>query len=204
MTSSVSIIVTPATTRDLVTLADLREQLQFKPTDTADDIWLQKVISRTSLQIEQYCNRIFAQQGYQDSWGIVTGEQGAPLILAQAPIGASTLVTIDGTALTASDFTVDANAGLLYRATDPLAWQSTSTLVVSYNGGFTTIPVDIQMAALEMCVMEYRGRNRDPMLRERETPGLGRETYWVGPIPGQSLPGNLGPAFEPYRRGGVG
>jgi hypothetical protein len=200
----ITTVVTPATTRDLVVLADVREQLQIKPNDTAQDAWLAKVISRTSLLAERYTNRIFAQQGYQDTFGAVSGQQGAPLILAQAPADV-TLVTIDGTDLDgATDYLVDSEAGLVYRAGDPGYWQSATSIVVSYTGGFAEIPDDIQMAVIELCVMEYRGRTRDPMLRERETPGLGRESYWVGPVPGQTLPGDLGPTLDPYRRGGIG
>lgn len=204
MTAPATIVVTPAVTRDLVLLADVREQLQIKSNDTAQDAWIGKVISRTSLLAERYCNRIFAQQGYQDIFGVVNGQQGAPLILAQAPVSAVTViidtVSLDGT----TDYIIDSPAGLVYRTGDLNCWQSTDSLTVSYTGGFLPIPDDIQMAVIELCVMEYRGRTRDPMLRERETPGLGRETYWVGPVPGQTLPGDLGPTLDPYRRGGIG
>jgi hypothetical protein len=203
MRPSITTVVTPAVSRDLVTLADVREQLQIKPNDTAQDVWLAKVISRASRQAEQYCNRIFAQQGYQDLFGAVSGIKGAPLILSQAPAVVSG-VTVDGTALdSTSAYIVDSDAALVYNTADSL-WQSTSSILVAYTGGFTAVPDDVQMAAIEMCVMEYRSRTRDPMLRESETPGLGRQTFWVGPVPGQTLPGNLGPALEPYRRGGIG
>jgi hypothetical protein len=204
VTAPVTVVVTPAATRDLVLLADVREQLQIKSNDTAQDAWISKVISRTSMLAERYTNRIFAQQGYQDIFGVVNGQQGAPLILAQAPVSTVTVIvdgaTLDGT----TDYTIDGPSGLIYRSTDIGYWQSTASLTVSYTGGFLPIPDDIQMAVIELCVMEYRGRTRDPMLRERETPGLGRETYWVGPVPGQTLPGDLGPTLDPYRRGGIG
>jgi hypothetical protein len=204
MRPSITVVVTPAVTRDLVVLADVREQLQIRPNDTAQDAWLAKVISRVSRLAEQYCNRIFAQQGYQDIFGAVSGMQGHPLILAHAPVGV-TSITVDGAALSGdTDFIVDTQAGLVYRATDPGLWQSTSSIAVNYTGGFAPIPDDVTMAVIELCVMEFRGRTRDPMLRERETPGLGRETYWVGPVPGQTLPGDLGPTLDPYRRGGIG
>jgi hypothetical protein len=204
MTASITSVITPAVTRDLVVLDDVREQLQIRPNDTAQDVWLAKVISRVSRLAEQYCNRVFAQQGYQDIFGAVGGLQGQPLILAQAPVGI-TSVTVDGTSLSgATDYIVDIDAGLVYRAADPFLWQSTTSIYVAYTGGFALIPDDVQMAVIELCVMEFRGRTRDPMLRERETPGLGRETYWVGPVPGQTLPGDLGPTLDPYRRGGIG
>src|SRR4030095_17223525 len=68
MTPLYSTIVTPATDRNLVTLDDLREQLRVRPGDTANDAWYSKVIARSSLAAERYCNRIFAQQEYADTF----------------------------------------------------------------------------------------------------------------------------------------
>ena len=73
--------------------------------------------------------------------------------------------------------------------------------------GFEPVPDDVQQAVIELCVMEFRNRGRDPMLRERETPGLGRESYWVGPmpgLPGTQLPGDIATLLMPYRRGLIG
>ena len=53
---------------DLVTLADVKLELGI--TDTKNDAWLGKTISRVSLSIEKYCNRVFAVQTYEDKiWG---------------------------------------------------------------------------------------------------------------------------------------
>lgn len=196
----ITTVTAPAVSRDLIALADLREQLQIKATDTAQDVWLQKVITRTSRQTESYCNRIFAVQTYQDLFGVLYCEPEIPLILAQAPATVAS-VFVDGTALVAgTDYVVNVDVALVYRATDPRRWESTQSIAVSYSAGYSLIPDDVQKAVLEMCVMEYRGRTRDPMLRERETPGLGREMYWVGPVPGQSLPGDIGPLLQRYIR----
>lgn len=202
MNPFITTIVTPAADTDLVTLADVREQLQFRPNDTAQDTWLAKVITRTSQQAERYCGRIFAQQDYQDTFGIVNGD--GVLILGQAPVDV-TLVNIDSTDLAASDFIADVNAGLLYRATEPRCWVSTSSILVQYTAGFSPIPDDVQQAVIQLVVMAYRSRTRDPMLRERETPGLGRESFWIGPAPGENiLPGDIASLLNPYRREMIG
>lgn len=200
----ITTVVTPADDRDLVSLDDVREQLQFRANDTAQDAWLAKVITRSSQQTERYCNRIFAQQDYQDTFGIVSSDPGTPLMLGQAPVTV-TLVNIDATDLDATDWAADAEPGLLYRATEQRSWISTSAILVQYTGGFDPIPDDVQQAVIQLCVMAYRGRSRDPMLRERETPGLGREQYWVGPAPGENvLPGDIASLLNPYRRGMIG
>lgn len=203
MTPFITTVVTPAASRDLTTLADVREQLQFKATDTAQDVWIQKVITRTSLQAERYCNRVFVQQTYQDTFGMVSGSAGTPLLLGQAPADV-TLVTIDGVDLGATDFIADSEAGMLYRAT---GWTSSSSIVVQYSAGYSEIPDDVQLATILLCVMTYRARTRDPLLREKETPNLGREQYWVGHLPGGEqliLPGDIAALLNPYRRGLIG
>ena len=37
-----------------------------------------------------------------------------------------------------------------------------------------------------------------------ETPGLTRETFWIGPVPGANLPGDISTLLDPYRRGLIG
>lgn len=204
MTPYITTVVTPATSRDMTTLADVREQLQFRATDTAQDAWISKVITRCSQQTERYCNRIFVEQSYQDTFGSVWGNPSAPLILGQAPIK-TPVVTIDGSALDDTDFIADSDAGMLYRA--GANWSSQSSITVAYNAGFTEIPDDVQLAVILLCVMTYRARTRDPLLREKETPNLGREQYWVGHLPGGEqliLPGDIAALLNPYRRGLIG
>jgi hypothetical protein len=200
LTSSVT---TPADSRALVSLDDVREQLAIKSNDTAHDAWLTKVIARTSRQAERYCNRIFALQAYRDTFAAVSGS--GPLMSGQAPIDAVDSLAIDEAALAATDYTVDPLPGHLYRVSEPGRWIATNAIIVDYSAGFDPIPDDVQQAVIELCVMEYRGRGRDPMLRERDSPGLGREMYWVGGTPGGStLPGDIAGLLDPYCRGLIG
>jgi hypothetical protein len=200
-------ISTPAPDRTLVSLDDLREQLRIKSNDTANDVWLTKVIDRTSRQAERYCNRIFVVQTYLDTFrGGSGGTNSEPLILSQAPVDpVSLVVTLDGAALTAADLGLDQYAGLLYRLTEPMHWQSTTSLSVSYAAGFDPVPFDVQQAVLDLCTMDNAGRGRDPMLRATESPGLGRQEFWVGGVPGGSMiPQDIASLLNPYRRGLVG
>lgn len=202
-----STVVTPATDRALVTLDDLREQLRIKPNDTANDSWLTKVIGRTSRQAERYCNRVFVLQSYSDTFsGNTSADNGEPLILSQAPVDPATFtITIDGAVLVTTDYGLDQYAGLVYRLTEPMLWTSSVSLVVQYTAGFATIPDDVQQAVLDLCVMENSGRGRDPMLRAMETPGLGRQEFWVGGLPGGSMiPQDIAALLNPYRRGLIG
>jgi hypothetical protein len=200
-------IVTPAADRTLVTLADLREQLRIKPNDTANDAWLTKVIGRTSLQAERFCNRVFVQQGYSDTFrGAATAEMGEPLILSQAPVDPATFtITIDGAALVGTDYGLDQFAGLVYRISEPMRWISTTSLIVAYTAGYDPVPDDVQQAVLDLCTMDNSGRGRDPMLRATESPGLGRQEFWVGGLPGgATIPQDIAGLLNPYRRGLIG
>ncbi len=76
---------------------------------------------------------------------------------------------------------------------------------VLYDAGFAEIPADVQQAVLDLCTMESSARGRDPMLRATESPGLGRQEFWVGGVPGGSLiPQDIASLLNPYRRGMVG
>ena len=200
-------VVTPALERNLVSLDDLREQLRVRPGDVANDAWLTKVITRASLAAERYCNRIFALQTYLDTFaGNVTGLTGEPLMLSQAPVDPESLeVTLDGAGLVQGDFALEPLAGHLWRITDPRAWVVGAGLSVVYDAGFDVIPADVQQAVLDLCTMESSARGRDPMLRATESPGLGRQEFWVGGVPGGSLlPQDIASLLNPYRRGMVG
>ena len=207
MTPLYSTVVTPATERNLVTLDDLREQLRVRPGDTANDAWYTKVIARSSLAAERYCNRIFAKQGYLDTFrGGGTGQADEPLVLSMAPVDPETLeVTLDGAVMAAAGYALQPLPSHLWRVGSSTAWSNSAGLSVAYTAGFDPIPADVQQAVLDLCTMENAGRGRDPMLRATESPGLGRQEYWVGGVPGSSLlPQDIASLLNPYRRGMVG
>jgi len=202
-------VVTPATERKLVTLDDLREQLRVRPGDVANDAWYSKVIDRSSRAAERYCNRIFPLQGYLDTFVAgASGAAGEPLILSQAPVDPASLeTTLDGTVLDPAGYALQPGVGHLWRVGDATYWVNTSGLTVAYTAGFDEIPPDVQQAVLDLCTMENAGRGRDPMLRASESPGIGRQEYWVGGVPGGYgglIPQDIASLLNPYRRGFVG
>ena len=196
-----------AASHALVTLDDLREQLRVNPNDTANNTWWTKTIERASRQAEGYCNRVFVQQTYVDTFagGSSAASDAEPLILSNAPVDpASVVVSIDGAPLDVSLYGVDQESGLLYR-TDQQSWSSATSLVVSYVAGFDPIPDDIQLAVIDLCTMDNSGRGRDPLLRASESPGLGRQEYWVGGPPGGgSIPQDIAFVLDGYLRGFIG
>jgi hypothetical protein len=204
MTPLFTAVVTPAVTRQLVTLDDVHEQLRVRPGDVANDAWYSKVIDRASRVAERYCDRIFVQQGYLDTFATgVIGGTNEPLILAQSPVDPDLLaVTLDGSVLDATLYLVDPTVGHLFRV--GTYWNNVSGLTASFTGGFAEIPPDVQQAVLDLVTMENAGRGRDPMLRATESPGLGRQEFWVGGMPGTTLPADIAALLDPYVRGAVG
>lgn len=200
----ISVVTAAPTDRKLVSVADVREQLKFKSTDTAQDTWLEKAIERRSAEAEKYCNRVFLVQTYRDTFVSSRGWFRSPLRLGAAPIqGDIASVTSDGTALDPASYTADPELGWIYRAAAPWSWHGTS-LVVEYDAGFEPIPADVQQAVIDLVTMEWASRGRDPMLRAQETPQLGRNEFWVGAPPGGEMPQDIAGLLNRYRRGLIG
>jgi hypothetical protein len=100
-------------------------------------------------------------------------------------------VTVNGTALDADDYEVDAEVGILYRLYgDNQYWWYASKIVVVYDAGFATIPSDLKMAATDFFRLAWLEKSRDPALKSQEVdiPGVERvkTDYWVGAVPGMA------------------
>jgi len=175
-----------------------------RPGDTTNDAWYSKVIDRASRAAEGYCNRIFVQQEYLDTYALgVSAGAAEPLILNQAPVDPVSLaVTVDGSSLESTGYQLDPVVGHLWRV--GTYWVGNSGLTVGYTAGFAETPPDVQQAVLDLCTMENAGRGRDPMLRATESPGMGRQEFWVGGMPGTTLPADIAALLAPYVRGVVG
>ena len=191
---TVTSIVTPASSYDLVSLGDAKDELRIAATDTQHDAFLTRAIAQVSAAIAGYCNRMFPAETVRDVVYCRLGK--AQLELSRFPVISVTAATVsDGTGgqttLTQNtDYTVDKARGWLIRlglGGVPIAWYSAPT-TVTYQAGYTTIPADVQEATLRMVTARFHNRGRDPTLRSQSQPGLGDQTYWVGAVPGMSGP----------------
>jgi hypothetical protein len=152
-------IVTPAASRDLVSLADLKIDLGIS-TD-ADDAYLQRAISRASEAIELYCGRIFAVETLKEEYAYGYGRSG--LRTSRFPVISVTSIEAGGrTLMDGEDYRLDAVAGRI--ATMGGAWFG-GPLVIEYTAGFNPIPLPIQAAVTEMVKALQFNRTRDPLLR---------------------------------------
>ncbi len=121
-------VLTPATTYDLTTLANIKDDLAIPATDTSSDATLARFITEQSQLVAQYCNRVFPIETVQDS--ILLDRDAYPyqvpgtqmlLQLSRWPVVAVISVVdqvlngVSNTLVVGSDFLVDAALGWLTR-----------------------------------------------------------------------------------------
>jgi len=186
---SITRVITPAETLDLVTLDQAKAMLGIAAGDTSQDAQIAQHIAASSLAINHMCNRIFAVQTYRDQVRGAYGCWGEPFVTRQYPIVVDeesglplVAVTEGGAALDAALFETDPPQGRLYRLDSggaPLAWGS-ATLVVDYTAGFAEIPADVQGACLEWVGIRYGAVGRDPALRSETVPDLLTQVFNTG------------------------
>lgn len=207
-------IVTPADSRDLTTLAVVKEELQLDLDDETPDQHLERLIAQASAAIERWTGRVFARETVKETLPAVGRVN---LVLSRTPIIAVTQVLIDGDAVT--DFSVrDAEAGFLFREAGwPsserrghniaafLTGETKDTIEVDYEGGYylpgaegiqdPTLPADLERAAIETVKGWYLARERDPAIQSEKIGDFWSASYKVGEVPDSARA-----LLAPYRR----
>lgn len=148
---------------DLTTLAALKEQLQM--TGTGNDAFLTNLVARASAFIKTVTRRCLNQTTlteYHDG----TGDDR--IRLRDWPVGTVTSVheSMDqawdaSTLVAASDYIVDARLGRIIRKAGVVFQRYPQSVRVIYQAGYATIPSDIEMACLELCVSKWRRRSNE-------------------------------------------
>ncbi len=218
----VSTVVTSASSYDLTTLDNIKDDLAIPNTDTSSDATLSRYITEQSAMVAQYCNRVFPIESLQDviypdrdPYPYQVTGMLSELLLSRFPIVAVTMVTdtvavgVANTLTEGSDFIVDVERGWLTKVDPntgyPTGW-SADQYTVQYSAGLFeagsgTPPPDLEMAVLRMVTARFKARGRDPFLRSQGEPGVGNEQYWIGALPGQTgpFPPDIAAVLEKYR-----
>ena len=218
----VSTVLTPASSYDLTTLANIKDDLAIPSTDTSSDATLTRFITEQSALVAQYCNRVFPIETVQDV--IMPDRDPYPyqvtgmlseLQLSRWPVVSVASVTdtvavgMVNTLTEGTDFIVDTADGWLTKIDPntgyPTEW-SPDRYTVQYQAGYFeagsgTPPADLEMAVLRLVSARFKARGRDPFLRSQGEPGVGQEQYWIGALPGQtgSFPPDIAAVLEKYR-----
>lgn len=142
---TISTVLAASSSTDLTTLAAIKDELSIKSADTGNDTWLTRAQKQASRTIQNYCNRTFAVQLYQDTFRehlgakYLTAPNTGPLILTNMPVVAVLSIVEDGTELVAgTDYEIDLTSGLLYRLCDGVGrsfWRY-QLVTVSYLAGY--------------------------------------------------------------------
>ena len=205
-------VITAPATSDLTTLAAVKTELGLS--GTADDAWLSLIIAAQSAAIAAHCNRTFGRGSYSEIYrprplsGGYTWVPRPRVSLSAWPVAAVSSVTEGGTALTSTDWELDAPAGIVWRldsAGNQVSWPN-SLLVVAYTAGWLlpndasrNLPADIERAAVLAVKAAYFSRSRDPFVKAEDVTGVLSQQFWVGGLPGgDALPAESIAMLAPY------
>jgi hypothetical protein len=123
------------------------------------------------------------------------------LMLSRRPVAAISSVMEDDTIVAASEFELDASAGLLHRLSSdkPTDWPAVSKIVVAYRAGYESVPDDLKDIAARLAATWAINKGRDLTLKRERVDGVGEQEFWVDPDADSVLPDDITAAL---RRGG--
>ena len=176
----------------IVSLADAKAHLNI--TTTTDDEELRRFLAVATEMAERYCNRALRRKTISETHD---GDTEA-LLLRSRPVLSITTVTENGVALAATDYTLDATAGLLLRGstTAELEWcDGRQNITVAYVSGYTDPPQVAQQAVLELTRHLWQTQRGNVAL-----PTLGGADDYNGPTGfGWSIPNRVRELLDPLR-----
>lgn len=195
-------VIAPASSTELTTRERAMQMLglPFDDLSSIDD-----AIPLASQQVVDFCRRPFAAETVRE---VFRSPSNAGVLLGRGPVTNVVSVTEGDTALTADDYEVDPQTGLLHRlaglyrvcwAYGPLAAVYTAGFTLPSDSGAGTLPPAVERAAILIVGAIVSARERDPMMRSEEIPGVRTVSWWVresGELPSAEAETLLGP----YRR----
>lgn len=201
-------LVTPAADRNLLAIEDLRSAAGLDADDSSQDPALSKLGLRVSDLIAQECSVAPAgiapptlkQETVAQTFRLSCAV--SMLLLARRFVASVTSVAVNGEAVDASAFELDAGAGLLRRVCNGRfgLWQP-ATIVVTYVAGFQAVPNDLALAAATAVQEQWSAVNRDPLLKRDRVEGVGEQEFWVGGIGAKesAFSSTVQAMLDPYR-----
>ena len=136
-------------------LADIKPWLTFAPTDVAHDAMLEVRANAVTEEIERETGRIFVSRSVTET---LDGTGHALLSLRGYPVTAVGTFTASGVAVAASDYVLDAEAGLLKRAALGGVWTpGVGNYAISYTGGYAraSLPASVLALGIELLRARY-------------------------------------------------
>ena len=176
---------------DLTTIADVSAYLGQDPAQDAD--LLQNLVSAVSAFIQSWTGCVFASAAYTE---IRDGNGRNVLIFANGPVSALSSVTVDGRAITASagwpqsGYSFDRAALYLCGSCFTRGWRN---IELAYTAGYTTIPLDVAQASIELVAVHYKLRDKSGLISEA---AMQQTTSYLQ----ADMPASARALLNPYRR----
>lgn len=170
-------VISPADSYDLTTLDAVKRELHIS--DNASDANLSTWITQASKAIVSSLNHTLAFETVRETFRLASRD--SMLLLGRYPVSAINSVVENDVTLSATDYELYPNAGLLARLTDdaPSTWPQ-GKIVIEYGAGFelpSGLPSDIKRACILMVKQYWHGAGRDPFVRTTDVPGVLSTTY---------------------------
>ena len=206
---SIVTVTTPATNKRLTTVARVQAELGI----TGNDAEIGAAIDEASSRIEAELGYRLALETVVETFRNGSGMNGSSsILLERRPVVEITAISSDTGALIDGEWVVDPVNGLVLwvdGAGMAAPWRFI-TLSVFYSGGWLmpddegrTLPPAIEAAAVAYCRSMLSSRDRDPMLRSVEIPGVITRDYYSGSRAGgenSMLPSDVASMLGPFKR----
>lgn len=171
----------------LTTLARIKSFLGI--TDSSQDYFLTDLIAIATDTIQNYVGRTFSLETVTEK---LPGTGTAKLVLSKYPIVSITSITDESGLIDATGYEIsDDKAGTVYRkdgvfffkgmVTGILGFnnpqEAANNITVVYQAGYSTVPLDVEMAAISHIRSLYLGRSRDNSVSSEAVQGVYSVTY---------------------------
>ncbi|WP_420123203.1 hypothetical protein [Nakamurella sp.] len=179
---------------DIVTVAEVKKQLNIPETDDSQDDELAVYIAAVTEVVEDIVGPVVPREVTE------THDAAGPvLLLRQPPAVSITSVVEAGATLTADDYLVDLDAGILRRR-QPYGWVGgIGAVTVTYQGGRNTTPAAVKLAAKELVMVNFRpqlGGDYSPFDTDSPEEGIPGEVRL-----GFFVPNRVRELLKPHARG---
>ena len=145
---------------DLTVLADAKLWLGIVP--NTDDATLTRLITAASVFVANYVGRSIPSQAYVERRN---GSGGRVMVTKNRPITAVSSLVIDSKSIPLSADNAVLQSG--YGFDDSKIWlvgysfsHAIGNVVLSYTAGYTTVPLDVAQACIDLVALKYRGKGR--------------------------------------------
>ncbi len=186
-------VVTAANDLSLATIEQLRVAAGLAEDDGSRDPELTALGERLAEDVSTACRIVsdgvnpptLRSETVRDTYRLKSNT--GSLILSRRFVSSLISVVESGTTLTADEYELDAEAGLLKRLSGDteISWPS-GKHVVDYIAGFTDVPASLSGVVKDEAKLRLSESERDPAVKSETTEGIDSVDYWVGDLPNTS------------------